>query len=231
MKSLSLIAACATLAAASPAFAATTINFDTLPGGAVVGDKTPITNQYSSLGVTFSALASSGAVVAPVATNYAGGPTGPNYSGNFLANAPDASPFWFNPGFELTPRYDLIRILFAGGANNVSLSLNNFSNVSNTTFNAYDAGGALLQTFVFQANEGWARVNLSASGIARLDLVTSQYQQMNTIFGIDQLTFDPAATPGGVPEPTTWAMMIVGFGMIGAGARNRRRTTRVTYSA
>ena len=31
----------------------------------------------------------------------------------------------------------------------------------------------------------------------------------------------------GVPEPATWAMMIAGFGMIGAGMRSRRRTTSV----
>lgn len=29
-------------------------------------------------------------------------------------------------------------------------------------------------------------------------------------------------TPGGVPEPTNWAMMIAGFGLVGAMARRRR---------
>jgi PEP-CTERM motif len=32
-----------------------------------------------------------------------------------------------------------------------------------------------------------------------------------------------AATLGGVPEPTTWAMLIVGFGIIGAAMRRRGR--------
>ena len=32
-----------------------------------------------------------------------------------------------------------------------------------------------------------------------------------------------------VPEPATWAMMIGGFGMLGAAARRRTRTT-VTYA-
>ncbi|MBY0583571.1 MAG: PEPxxWA-CTERM sorting domain-containing protein [Sphingomonas sp.] len=48
-----------------------------------------------------------------------------------------------------------------------------------------------------------------------------------------------AVTPGNfslsqvaaVPEPATWAMMIVGFGMIGAGIRSRKRqTVRVAYA-
>ena len=30
-------------------------------------------------------------------------------------------------------------------------------------------------------------------------------------------------TPGGVPEPSTWAMMLLGFGAIGAAARHARR--------
>jgi hypothetical protein len=33
-----------------------------------------------------------------------------------------------------------------------------------------------------------------------------------------------------VPEPTTWAMMLVGFGMIGATARYRRRSSMVRYA-
>lgn len=36
----------------------------------------------------------------------------------------------------------------------------------------------------------------------------------------------PAAA---VPEPATWAMMIVGFGMIGAGLRYRKRRTVLRY--
>jgi hypothetical protein len=33
-----------------------------------------------------------------------------------------------------------------------------------------------------------------------------------------------------VPEPATWAMMLVGFGMVGATARYRRRGAKVTYA-
>ena len=47
---------------------------------------------------------------------------------------------------------------------------------------------------------------------------------------------DTALTPGqigpgvgGVPEPASWAMMIVGFGMIGAGMRYRKRRTALRY--
>ncbi len=40
--------------------------------------------------------------------------------------------------------------------------------------------------------------------------------------------FTPFATA--VPEPTTWAMMLVGLGMVAGAARYRRRTTKVAYA-
>ena len=35
---------------------------------------------------------------------------------------------------------------------------------------------------------------------------------------------DPTPSPGGIPEPSTWAMMILGFGTAGAAMRSRRRS-------
>lgn len=58
----------------------------------------------------------------------------------------------------------------------------------------------------------------------------------------DTLTFKGSALPGdatvgldeisvAVPEPATWAMMIIGFAMIGFGLRGRRKqSVRVTYA-
>jgi hypothetical protein len=42
------------------------------------------------------------------------------------------------------------------------------------------------------------------------------------VFGADQSTVT-APAPGGVPEPATWALMLVGIGGIGAAMRNRRQ--------
>lgn len=42
---------------------------------------------------------------------------------------------------------------------------------------------------------------------------------------VDNLSITASLVPvsGAVPEPSTWAMMILGFGMVGAGLRNRRK--------
>jgi hypothetical protein len=43
--------------------------------------------------------------------------------------------------------------------------------------------------------------------------------------------YSGTATLGGVPEPMTWAMMFLGFGLVGAGLRRRsKQTVRVAYA-
>jgi hypothetical protein len=48
-------------------------------------------------------------------------------------------------------------------------------------------------------------------------------------FEIDNVA--AVAASGAVPEPTAWAMMIVGIGAIGFGMRRRKVTARVSYGA
>ena len=43
-------------------------------------------------------------------------------------------------------------------------------------------------------------------------------------FVLDNLTLNPAGV-GGIPEPSTWALLILGFGAVGAGMRRRSATT------
>jgi hypothetical protein len=42
---------------------------------------------------------------------------------------------------------------------------------------------------------------------------------------------DVSVTPAGIPEPATWAMMLSGVGMIGAGVRMVRRKNGAAFAA
>lgn len=45
---------------------------------------------------------------------------------------------------------------------------------------------------------------------------------------VDNVAFTPGIAP--VPEPATWAMMIVGFGLVGSAVRTRRQSARPSRS-
>ena len=219
------------IAMTSPtALAAETVTFDTTPAGSAIVSETLISNQYQDFGVTFVGRYSDGSTASPVATNYAGGPEGPNYQGNYLGNAQTGVPFVFNPSFSFTPRFETLSILFATGADNLSLSHNDFSRVSRTTFSAYDANNTLLETFTVNDGNGWAIQTLGVDGIFRLDLSASTGNVGFDYFGIDNLAFEPGAA-GVVPEPSTWAMMIGGFGVAGGALRRRRSVKAIVKLA
>jgi PEP-CTERM motif len=73
------------------------------------------------------------------------------------------------------------------------------------------------------ATETFALSNVPiASGILNTITVTGTSRGLGSYGG--NLTFSPAQTPG-VPEPATWAMMLLGFGGIGWQFRRRRTAT------
>jgi hypothetical protein len=82
-------------------------------------------------------------------------------------------------------------------------------------------GETLLGTFTFDSPPE-AGNNFTFAGISALEGITSfrwtatNGQYWNT--GIDNIY----AGPIGVPEPTTWALMLLGFGAIGLSLRSKR---------
>ena len=72
----------------------------------------------------------------------------------------------------------------------------------------------------------FAPASLGFAGIAR-----------SVVFGgtvnsqvFDDFTFGSTFVGGAVPEPATWGMMILGFGMIGAASRSRKVKTTVNFA-
>lgn len=105
------------------------------------------------------------------------------------------------------------------------------------------AGGFLVDgnagTFTSTANRGFSGsvlgVNFGSNNLAGTENSTTYIFRTNAIgftagtFGVidgsalQGPTFAPIGAPFGVPEPATWAMMLVGFGAIGASIRLQKR--------
>ena len=72
-----------------------------------------------------------------------------------------------------------------------------------------------------------------AVGDSSIKVLTSNASQDDNIFLAAFLVSGQAginAPPPGVPEPSSWAMMIAGFGMTGGMMRYRRRRTSVSFA-
>lgn len=97
--------------------------------------------------------------------------------------------------------------------------------------NAYltvSAGGESA-TFLDTINT-WTQETFTFHGTGSDTLTIAAQTDPGNWFVDDVSVNGPAvASPGAVPEPASWAMMIVGFGMIGAGVRYQRRRTVLRY--
>lgn len=60
------------------------------------------------------------------------------------------------------------------------------------------------------------------------DSVTLSFTDGATIENVRQVRLNSVA--GAVPEPSTWAMMILGFGLVGGAVRRRNQQAKVTYA-
>ena len=65
---------------------------------------------------------------------------------------------------------------------------------------------------------------LTLAGITAGGTNTTVYGAADLRNRLNSATGAVGFTAGGVPEPATWAMMILGLGMVGAGMRMRRRS-------
>lgn len=203
------------LTIATPTWAApVVIDFDTLPGGGSIADGTVITDQYDSLGVTFSAF-ENGVLSAggPVATtDFAPGGQDGNRLGNFIGDP-------MNP-ISGASRADVLRIDFASLVDNVSFDFfPQGSQGGNTLVEAFDGMGGLL----FSGTTGIsgfpviANYVLPVNGVSRID-ITQPTDSWN--WGLDDLTFEESSA---VPEPTSLCLLAIGgFGL----AIRRRRQVR-----
>lgn len=112
-------------------------------------------------------------------------------------------------GQEYSVSFDLAARPY-GGADPLTVSAGNSSGMFTITNTAWST-----HSIDFMAPE---------SGTADLKFLGS------TLDGDSSVGLD-AVSIAAVPEPATWAMMLLGFGMIGFASRRRQRAVRVSYVA
>lgn len=134
-------------------------------------------------------------------------------------------------------------VIFANAGFN-SIAFHTASPVSFNTFRIFASGDGVGNSF-----RGFTSVSLFATdggvdvllGTASYDPAAGPVRITGTFGGITatNFRFDSTSSNGGprvleieaVPEPATWGMMILGFGMMGLGLRARRKASvRVTYA-
>lgn len=207
MKPLLLLAAAAAAFAAPASAAVVTLTFEG------IGDLNPVGNYYAP-NYIFSP-----ATLALVDAD-AGG------SGNF-ANEPSPSTVMFfldsnNAVLDVTSGFTTGFSFFyssstaatvtvydgAGGTGNVLAQINLLAQGSDNCTG--DPNGSFCN---------WTPIGVSFAGTA----MSIDFGGTANYTGFDNITFG-SDTPGGtVPEPAVWAMLISGFGLVGAAARRRRR--------
>ena len=200
--------------ACGPANAATVLTFEG------IANNTPVGSFYAPEYI-FSA-----ATLALVDADAGGG-------GNF-ANEPSANTIMF-----FTERNNAVLNVVNGFSTGFSFFYTSSTAATVSVWSGLNATGSLLGTINLAAqfssgcvgDPTGAFCNFSNAGVAFAGNAFSiDFGGTAGNTGYDNITFGSDVAVGAVPEPATWAMMLLGFGFVGGALRSAKRKQKVTVS-
>jgi hypothetical protein len=107
---------------------------------------------------------------------------------------------------------------------------------TSTAWNGSLSADSLSKAFTGSAisygngSDGSRSLALGSTAIGNIWMISATAADAPKIYDAFKLAGVNASTVAAVPEPATWAMMLVGFAMVGAAARYRRRSTTTVYA-
>lgn len=222
---LAAVACCATIPSAASATVIT--GAGSLPGGNPI--YLPDANYLGSGpvavggGVTWSSNQS----------NSVYGWTG-GYFTNTLVVAPGDPPIiGLNDAYDVgSGGYATMRLTFATPTSGFLAEIfwnNGFSNANSANIAAYDSANNLLEYFPFNNNGNDIGLASGYYGFSHATADIAYINFNNGYIGARNLSYVGPTINGpvdAVPEPSTWAMMIAGFGLIGLGFRRSKARFR-----
>jgi hypothetical protein len=219
-KAFTVAALFAAIAAATPAMAAITINPDgsaTVSSGTTVGDSFQVDFNASENGVIPGVTSSLTLTFAGISGN--------NYLFDYLLTNTSSSPATSSSvtafGFDIDPNALLTSSNVSGAFTVVSSGqVSQGYNLEMCFKNGQNNNCAGGTNGIAMGDSGSGQISLGFSSLpdsVTLSNYLVRYQQVN---GSGSAVGTPV---GAVPEPSTWAMMLLGFGAIGASMRRKRK--------
>jgi hypothetical protein len=187
-------------------------------GTALVGGSGQTDAHY-----TLTATTGSAAVGTQAVTYYNPAYIADSASSRWVSYTADRSAMFYYADFTFTTTFSL------AGFDKATAKLSGFVGADNeaTVFlNGVNIGGVYgYRLGTFQELTAFSTLDSAAfnSGLNKLDVVLRNIDR-DAAVRVDGLSVTADAITASVPEPATWGMMLLGFGLVGAGMRRRKST-------